>query len=186
MEIFLIRHTAPAVSKGTIYGRTDVPLASTFQEEKDSLLRKLPTAIPIVYSSPSSRCMRLAGCLSKNYITDERLYEVNFGLWEGRTWDTVDQEALASWMEDYVHVCPPEGESMIQMQARVMGFWNELLQRPQDKTAVVTHGGVIRIILATLQSIPLIDSFNLKIDYGDVFLVRPGLSDPAEDLVSAL
>lgn len=178
MEIFLIRHSAPAVSKGTIYGRMDVDLAPSFQEEKDSILSKLPTNISMVYSSPSSRCARLAAYLSNSYQTDERLYEVNFGLWEGKTWDTVDQEALAPWMEDFVNVCPPEGESMIQMQARVMGFWDELLQRPQDRTAVVTHGGVIRIILATIQGIPLADAFTILVDYATVFVVRAELSTP--------
>lgn len=176
MEIFLIRHTTPAISKGTIYGRTDVGLAPSFSEEKNSILRKLPTTISSVYSSPSSRCTRLASCLSNSYKTDERLYEVNFGQWEGQTWDTVDQEALAPWMEDFVNVCPPEGESMIQMQARVMHFWNELFQGSQEKAAVVTHGGVIRIILASIQAIPLADAFNIRVDYGDVYLVCPDLA----------
>lgn len=175
MEIFLIRHTTPAVSKGTIYGRTDVGLAASFQKEKDTILSKLPTTISTVFSSPSSRCTRLADCLSSSYQVDERLYEVNFGQWEGKTWDTVDQEALAPWMADFVNVCPPEGESMIQMQARVMHFWNELLQSSHDKATVVTHGGVIRIILAMIQDIPLVDSFNIKIGYADVFLVRTGM-----------
>ena len=175
MEIFLIRHTTPAVSKGTIYGRMDVGLVPSFPEEKDSILKKLPTNISTVYSSPSSRCTRLAACLSNSYQTDKRLFELNFGQWEGKTWDTVDQKDLAPWMEDFVHVCPPEGESMIQMQVRVMDFWAELLQGSYEKAALVTHGGVIRIILATIQGIPLADSFNCKVGYADVFLVRTGM-----------
>ena len=176
MEIFLIRHTTPSVTKGTIYGRTDVALADTFPEEKDSILHKLPLQIDAVYSSPSMRCTQLAASISKNYMVDERLYEVNFGQWEGKTWNTVDQEALTLWMEDFVNVCPPEGESMIQMQLRVMNFWNELLQHSLKKAAVVTHGGVIRIILATIQGIPLKDSYDIKVAFSDVVLVRPKLT----------
>lgn len=186
LEVFLIRHTTPAVSKGMIYGRTDVGLAETFLAEKDTIISKLSSEIEALYSSPSTRCTQLASYISKNYITDERLYEVNFGQWEGKTWDTVDQETLDPWMQDFVNVCPPAGESMIQMQDRVMHFWKELLQCSYAKAALVTHGGVIRIILATIQGIPLKDAFDIKVELSDVILVRPKLSGQMGGIVTLL
>ena len=79
------------------------------------------------------------------------------------------QEELNSWMNDFVNVCPPEGESMIQMQSRVLDFWQELCRKPFSKTAVVTHGGVIRIILADIQKKPLKNAFEIKVGYGETF-----------------
>lgn len=184
MEIYLIRHTTPAVVKGLIYGRTDVPLADTFEIEKEGTLAKLPANFNGVYSSPSSRCTQLAYYLSPDFIKDKRLYEVNFGLWEGKTWDTIDPEESASWMEDYINVCPPEGESMLQMQERVMDFWEELLRSSSDKIAVVTHGGVIRILLSTIQLKPLKSAFELKVAFGDVFYVQTDYQGKIEQVTS--
>lgn len=171
MEIYLIRHTTPAVLKGFIYGRTDIPLADTFEEEMKAVLQQLPAPVDVVYTSPSSRCCLLAQQIAVNFITDERLYEVNFGKWEGRTWDDIDPEESKAWMEDYVNVCPPEGESMVQMLERVMCFWQELIQKPFKRVAVVTHGGVIRLLLAELNNISLQDIFQLKVDFGQVVTV---------------
>ena len=182
MEIYLIRHTTPAVAKGLIYGRTDVALADTFIEEREKVLKKLPLEIDVVYSSPSTRCTQLAAHISKTYKTDERLYEVNFGRWEGKTWDTIDKKESDSWMQDFVHVCPPEGESMLVMQKRVMHFWEELLQLSPPKAAVVTHGGVIRILLAAIRNMALQSSFEIKIGLSDVILVRPHLSGRKEEI----
>jgi alpha-ribazole phosphatase len=171
MEIYLIRHTTPEVAKGMIYGRTDVALTADRDEKIKQISGKLPSPLDAVYSSPSGRCTYLADQISANYIIDERLYEVNFGLWEGKTWDTVDQQELNLWMQDFVNACPPEGESMIRMNQRVMDFWHQLLQQPYQRVAIVTHGGVIRLILSAITQTPLQSAFEIQINYGDVFLL---------------
>ena len=121
-----------------------------------------------VYSSPSVRCSSLAAYISRQVIFDKRLQEVNFGLWEGRSWDSIRPEELNRWMEDFVYRCPPEGESLVQMNDRVISFWNELQQHPYQKTAIVTHAGVIRLIIAAVNQIPLPSVFDTKVDYGEV------------------
>lgn len=171
MEIYLIRHTTPDVSNGLIYGRTDVGLIETFLEEKNAILKKLPSDMEVVVSSPSTRCTELAAHINNQYKKDDRLYEVNFGAWEGKTWDTIDQKESEAWMRDFVNVCPPGGESMAQMQNRVMDFWTEFLQRSQKNAAIVAHGGVIRILLSALQNIPLENSFDIKVKFGDVYKI---------------
>lgn len=171
MEIYLIRHTTPKVVKGMIYGRTEVDLTNNFEQEKKIILQKLPEALDQVYSSPSKRCSLLANSISSLYCTDQRLYEVNFGLWEKQNWDTVNQDELKAWMEDFVNVAPPGGESMIEMQSRVLNFWMELQQKQFSKVAVVTHAGVIRLILAFLKNIPLEKAFEVKVNYSDTFML---------------
>lgn len=169
MEVFLIRHTRPEIGKGFIYGRTDVELADTFGKEKEELLKVLPHRFDRVYSSPSLRCARLAAVLSPQFITDERLFELHFGSWEGQTWDTIDQTESHFWMADYVNRSTPGGESYKQMQERVNSFLKELKSLNLDRVAVVTHAGVIRILLAADQVLPLTSSFDLKVEYGQVF-----------------
>lgn len=169
MEVYLIRHTQPLIEKGLIYGRTDVPLAESFTTDKESVLKQLPADFDAVYSSPSLRCTRLAEAISTQYLTDESLYELNFGDWEGQTWDTVNRQDSELWMNDFVHLSPPGGETMKEMESRVMNFWNILLKKPFNNVALITHGGVIRIILAHQRSIALKDSFAIPVGMGEVF-----------------
>lgn len=168
MEIFLIRHTAPAVDKGFIYGRTDVPLAESFDAEKELIRTKLPEHIDLVFSSPSSRCALLAQKIKDSFKTDERLMELDFGLWEGKTWETIDRSESERWMKDFVNNCPPGGETLNEMNNRVMSFWEELILRPYHRIVVITHGGVIRLILAAVNASPLKSIFDVNINYGEV------------------
>lgn len=169
MEIYLIRHTLPKIAKGVIYGHDDIPLADSFMEEKEAILEQIPSLFDAVYSSPSSRCSQLATAISSEFIADKALYELNFGDWEGMTWDTIDRQECDTWMDDFVNLSPPNGETMIAMEQRIMKFWEELLKQPFQRAAVVTHGGVIRIILAHYRSVALKDSFSIEVGIGEVF-----------------
>jgi len=177
MEIFLIRHTTPEVCKGFIYGHMDVALAASFDAEKKLVINMLPEHIDFIVSSPSSRCTLLAREITDSFIEDERLMELNFGQWEGKTWDTIDRLESEQWMDDFINTAPPQGESLFQMNERVMNFWNELLRYPHQRIAVVTHAGVIRLILAVVNSIPLQSIFDINVHYGEVIILNfpPGV-----------
>lgn len=82
MEIILIRHTSVDVPPGTCYGQTDVPLKPTFEEEALITKEKLKAYghFDCVYTSPLSRCTRLAKfCGYPNANRDTRILELNFG-----------------------------------------------------------------------------------------------------------
>lgn len=125
-----------------------------------------------VYSSPSIRCVKLAAGINSYVIADERLRELHFGDWEGKTWDTVDQDALQIWMDDFVNVCIPGGESMLQMAERLRSFWNDLMQHKVTNVAIVTHAGVIRIMLALHRKMDLKEIFDIKVGYGQIFKIK--------------
>ncbi|MDN3548203.1 alpha-ribazole phosphatase [Mucilaginibacter aquaedulcis] len=172
MEIYLIRHTTPDIYKGLIYGRLDVPLSESFGAEKESVIVKLPEHIDLVISSPSSRCILLAREIAEFYVKDNRLMELDFGLWEGKTWDTIDRKESEMWMSNFINTAPPQGESLGKMNERVVDFWNQLLKLPYKKIAIVTHAGVIRLILAAVNSIPLQSVFDIKVQYGEVITLN--------------
>lgn len=171
MEIYLIRHTAPAVATGFIYGRTDVALADTFELETAAIIRQLPPKIDVVFSSPSSRCTLLASAISEDFIIDEDLYELNFGRWEGKTWDTINLKESTYWMDDFVNRSPPGGETMLQMHNRATRFWNGLIRLQYETVVVVTHGGVIRALWAEVNAAELKNAFSIKVDYGAVIKI---------------
>lgn len=172
MEIYLIRHTTPELTPGLIYGRLEVPLTASFAMESELIKTKLPVNFDVVYSSPATRCTILAKEIDKKFITDPRLTELHFGDWEGKTWDTVDREKLQIWMDDFVNVCVPGGESMLDLKKRVEEFWKDLTQKDDQKIAIVTHAGVIRMLLTLHRESPLEDFFRIEIKYGDVVQIN--------------
>lgn len=172
MEVFLIRHTRPDIETGLIYGRLDVPLSETFEHEKDAILKQLPASFDGVFSSPSQRCIKLAEALSTSYITDQSLYEMDFGLWESKTWDTINRADSEFWMADFINRCPPDGETLGKMRERVLSFWQKLNTLKMERVAVITHKGVIRIILSELNNTPYNFFFDIKVGYGEIFQIK--------------
>lgn len=171
MEIYLIRHTQTATSKGLCYGQTDVPLADSFFDDMREVLKKIPTQT-CVFSSPLSRCMRLAQLISNEIILDNRLLEIDFGDWENMPFSEIDVKELQRWTENFVEIAPPNGESFKQLYLRVENFWNDLLSLENKQVVIVTHAGVIRAILAKVLNLPLEKAFAFCVDFGSLHKLR--------------
>lgn len=172
MEIYLIRHTTPAIEKGICYGQTDLDVSETFEVECIDILSNVsPIENCIVYSSPLKRCTKLAAIFSKEVILDNRLMEINFGDWELQKWDDIPNKALQPWMDDFVNVTIPNGESYTELYKRSNHFFDEVINISAKKIIIVCHSGVIRSILTQLKGIELQNSFDIQITYGQVFKI---------------
>lgn len=171
MEIYLIRHTQTARQKGLCYGQTDVPLAEDFFDKAREILKKMP-ANPLVFSSPLSRCERLAQLISDEIIFDNRLQELNFGDWENVLFPEIDAEKLQYWTENFGTLAPPNGENFMQLYLRVESFWHDLLALENEQVVIVTHAGVIRALLAKILNLPLEKAFVFCVDLGSVHKLR--------------
>ncbi|MBL3657283.1 alpha-ribazole phosphatase [Fulvivirga sediminis] len=169
MEVYFIRHTTPEVAKCICYGQSDLDVTESFEAECNQLKQQLPEKFDAVYSSPLKRCTILAQQLTSQVITDDRLKEMNFGDWEMKKWDEIPKEPLDHWMEHFVTAKTPNGESMEGLDVRVIEWWGSI-KKDRLKIAVVTHAGVIRIMHAHLNNIPLNKAFeNFKIGYGEIW-----------------
>jgi len=170
MDIYLIRHTQTANNMGFCYGQSNVALADSYADEMASLHNKLPEFDDDchVLSSPSTRCLQLAQTFSDNVVTDERLMELNFGNWEGLQFDTIEADVLQNWTDNIVTAKPPNGENFEELYLRATAFWTELIANDVKQVLVFTHAGVIRALLAHALNLPLVNSFQLRIDSGSV------------------
>ena len=168
MPLTLIRHTRVLTPEGLCYGRTEVPLASTFVVEADAVRSRLGAEPKIVYSSPAARCRSLADVLGANIRIDDRLQELNFGEWENRRWDELPRAEIDAWAEDFVDVAPPCGESFRELTRRVESFRRDC---PVGNSVVVTHAGVIRAWLCIIESRPLSMAFERKVAFGEAIVV---------------
>ena len=169
MQLYLIRHTRPALASSICYGQSDIDVADSFAADSLGLLTQLHAVnADAVFTSPALRCQRLADSLSPaNWHSDHRLLELNFGAWELKSWDNIPRTELDYWSEDYVNRAPPGGESFQQLAERVRDWLEQLQQLHAGQTLlVITHAGVIRALLAHALQLPLVNSFKLSLDYG--------------------
>ena len=192
-DIYLIRHTTPAVDKGICYGQTDLDVTGSFEEEAAVIGQCIPSTFGAIYSSPLRRCTMLAKRLFPGHplLLREQLKEIHCGEWEMKTWDELPKEVIDPWMADFVNIRIPGGESYIDLHSRVSHCWEEIVDlagtdpghgptgteaQAPPPVAVVAHGGVIRSILAGLTGTPLIDSFKVfSLHYGCVIRIERGL-----------
>ena len=175
MQIFVTRHTKVQVGRETCYGQTNVPLANTFIEEAAALKEKLPTDFDAVYCSTLDRCKVLATELKfENIQYDERLIEFNFGDWENKLWNDLDQTALNTWMEDFVNLPTPNGENVLALYERVSSFLEEMRNKKFEKVLLITHAGVIRCIWSYLLEMPVKNMFKIPVGFEEIFVFNLG------------
>jgi len=171
MEIHLIRHTAVENPENLCYGFTEMPLRKDYSDDFKAL--EIDNDYDIVASSPSERCCLLADYFKLDYQTDERLREMNFGNWEMKKWTDIPEEEINPWYKDFINVKAAGGENLVEMQTRVLNFWNELIQKNDvNKVLIITHAGVIRLILQSVLQFPLENMFIVQIDYGKKVIVN--------------
>lgn len=171
MHLVLIRHTSVAVPRGVCYGQTDVALADSFPEEASVVkARLLRFAFDQVYSSPLSRCVKLAHfCGYENPTIDSRLAEMNFGEWEMKHYDEITDPRLQEWFDDYINVTATGGESVMDQRRRFLEFVDEIKQTHRNETiAIFTHGGILINALAALTGKTYSEIYNAVPPYGSI------------------
>jgi alpha-ribazole phosphatase len=146
MEIYLVRHTSVDVPLGYAYGYTDVALKDTFEEEAEVVKEKLAgPAFDKVWCSPLTRCVRLADyCGYPHALRDDRIKELNFGEWEMKAWDEINDDRSKEWFDDWINTPTPGGESFNDQYKRVAAFLDEVRQGGYQRVCVFTHGGVLK------------------------------------------
>ncbi len=173
--LYLVRHTTPDVAPGICYGQLDLALAASFEHEAKQVLNWLPPA-GIIMTSPLQRACKLAEYLAQTQRselrTDERLLEKHFGAWEGRAWNDIERSELDAWAADVMDYLPPGGESARQLMLRVQALLHDIAQLPHGNIILVTHGGVIRAMLAQIGKLPLSGTLKWDVGYGAVTAVR--------------
>ena len=187
MKLTLIRHTSLQIESGICYGQSDIDVAVSFADELARTQAKLTDiGFDAVYSSPLQRCVKLAEALNKgNMLQDNRLKELHFGDWEMQAWDAIPRENFDDWAHDYANKAPPNGETFSQLQQRGLSFLDEILSKHlNDSIAVITHGGMIRALLAHALNMQLKGLFRFNIDYGSVTQIDFGAAVPKINFVN--
>lgn len=167
MRLLLIRHgETDWNNEARVQGHSDTPLNANGIAQARQLAARLVSeeAFAAMYASPLSRARVTAEIVAERCgvapILDDRLKEQMLGEFEGLTDAEFTQRfpgALAAWRADPIRSPIPGQETRNDFQRRVQSFLDDLRARHTDGTrvAVVTHGGTIGMMLATLIGLDL-------------------------------
>lgn len=170
MKLYLVRHTSVDVPEGTCYGQSNVPLKSTFEAEAEIVKQKLlGISFDAVYSSPLSRCRKLATyCGYDDVVLKDRLKEMSFGEWEMTRWDDIEDDNIDDWYENWIHQPVTGGESFKMQYERVKSILSEIEKRNYGNVVLFTHAGVINCARVYFGKTTLEKAFNWVPTYGEV------------------
>ncbi len=124
-----------------------------------------------VVSSPLRRCHAFAAQLALRdgipVITDERVREVGFGAWEGKSHDEVRQgmaDAYQRFLQDPVRFRPAGAEPLDRFRQRVAQALQDLVAAHTGRRLlVVCHAGVIRAVISHVLQSPLSHMYHVKV-----------------------
>jgi probable phosphoglycerate mutase len=159
----LIRHAAPDLVTDTLAGHlSGIHLSVQGQKQALRLAERLVT-LPVcaVYSSPLDRALQTAQPLAASLHLDvhcsESIADIDFGEWSGKRLDDLSTDPRWRRWNEFRSGSPlPNGGLMLEVQVRAILALEEIRRQHVDQVvAVVSHGDVIKAILAHYLGTPL-------------------------------
>ena len=165
VKVVFIRHgqTEWNVS-GRYQGQSDVALSKEGIAQAEKLAEHFPVAsVDAVYSSDLMRARVTADKVAEKFglpvQTEPAFRELNFGDWEGLTYEQITAswaDAMTNFLRHPDILQIPHGESFPEVRQRAMKRLRELLAEHEGHViAVVAHGAVLRTMLTEALHMPL-------------------------------
>lgn len=162
MKLVLWRHgRTPWNDDGRFQGHADIALDSVGVAQAAAAAPSILAMNPdVVVSSDLVRCRSTASALGLPFRADERLREIDLGVWSGLTGDEAQARypaELAAWRrgED---IRRGGGETYREVAARASAVVDELVEAgsvgPDGVALLVLHGGTARALCGALLGFP--------------------------------
>jgi alpha-ribazole phosphatase len=157
-EIFFIRHAETDMA-GTFCGHSNPGLNARGRAQLSKLIHNLNAAdIGEIYASDLLRAQETAEGIANFFAVEYHLRlalrEIDFGEWEGLTWEEIEKGYPAyarRWIAEYPNLPAPAGENFSDFERRVLDEIELLAIKTKGRgIAVVTHAGVLRTVLCRL------------------------------------
>jgi len=162
--IYLVRHAETTWNlEGKVQGSRDTQLSI------DGLAQTVKTVaflsalrFDTIFTSPLARARAIAEPVGANLgippIVVPELREIDFGGWEGHTWNEIGvmyPPALAAWELKSPEARPGGGESLADVRRRAGKVRSIVESSSGDLVLVVAHGGLNRVLMSVLLDLPL-------------------------------
>ncbi len=171
----LLRHGE--VEGGVCFrGHQDDPLSATGFSQMWHAVKA--TEWDSIVTSPLKRCADFAQQMAQQQNIpleiNSDLMEIYFGKWEGKTAAEIMEdtpELLANFWQDPRRYSPPEAETLPKFEARILRVRNAILRQfGEQRILLVTHGGVIRVMLCQTRQIPTTNLFDIDVPHGSLHI----------------
>ena len=192
-RLLLVRH-ADLGSRftGRYVGRTDVPADRRALQDAACLaeLVRQRGAVRCV-ASPLVRARQTADVICRplglEVVLDDDLREIDFGRWEGKTFDqlAVEQpESVQRWATAPEVFAFPDGEAVAHFLTRIARATGRLTAVADEVVLAVTHAGVIRGMICYLLGLPANNYLLFDIHYAACTTID--VSDGGHGVLSGL
>ena len=98
--------------------------------------------------------------------------EMDFGEWEGQSWTEIPRDDIDRWAGNPDEFRAPGGESLGDVFNRGERFLSQISEQQLETTFVMTHGGVIRCLVAHALGLPLKNAVHIHVGFGGVSVLR--------------
>lgn len=166
--VALVRHlpTQGNLEKKYI-GWTDEPIITRMKTKKITYENKQ------LVGSDLLRCKQTAAKVFSGvpYTENANFRECSFGDWEQKTYNELKEKALyRNWLDNPSQISPPNGESVEEMEGRVLQAFLEVIEKV-EQPVIVTHGGPIRFLLTKFASIEK-SFWDWEVPHGSMFTLH--------------
>ncbi len=180
MRLYLTRHAQSDWNAEFRYiSTTDRDLSDEGRVQAHALGSRLAREpLEAVFSSPRTRALDTARAVAEPHGLDveviDGLSEIDFGDWEGLTYDEIRDAfpAFDDWLAAPEATPIPGGETWHGFLTRVVSCTDELLARPYAAAAVVSHAGWLKMTLSIAMGLRRTVFGNLRLDHCGLTVVE--------------
>ncbi len=193
MQVVLIRHAhSQANAKGILSGRmAGISLSETGLVQAQNLITRLGALkVAQLRISPLERCGQTINPWwesvgqetnpSVKLVEDENLIEVDYGNWSGKKLSVLSMNKLWKVVQNNPSAMYfPSGEGLAAMQERAMRvIYGCLESKKKGATVLVSHGDVIKSMVASVLGMHLDDFQRIVIDPASVTIIDFSIDKP--------
>lgn len=180
LHLDLLRHGETELGGGLRGSLDDALTAKGWAQMRASVVGQGPWDRLI--GSSLQRCalfaQELGAQLGLPVSLEPALQELHFGAWEGQSAAALmetDAEGLGLFWADPYAFTPPQGEPVSAFSERVLGAVSRLHQAyAGQRVLLVSHGGVMRLLLARARGMPREQLLNVEVGHGALFSLQVG------------
>jgi probable phosphoglycerate mutase len=173
-KIYLLRHVVIGLhERKTFIGQADIPLSQVGIDQAKAWHGYFQKILPEkIFCSDLKRCVLTAKIVARQFperiCIRKELREISLGKWEGMAMEDIQNKFPGQWELRGTNLKgfrPPEGESFFDLSQCVVPVFYALCGHTPGDILIVSHAGVIRVILAEVLKIDLNDIFKISQEY---------------------
>jgi len=188
LEVDLVRHGESLYNRlGKVQGHTNSPLTDLGREQARRVAEALKgRGVEVIYTSDLARALETARIIGEvvglEPVVLEGFREIALGQWEGRPIEEIrkeDWENLELWYSRPMEAKIPGAESLKAFKGRVLATFQRVMgEHPQGRIALVSHGGVLSVIISHVLGLDLNNLWHFRLNNASLSRVVYGYLVP--------